>query len=61
MPTLHVNGATSGYEEHGAGAETIVFAHGLLWSGRMFDAQVAALRAAIAASPSTSAARGAAR
>jgi len=44
MPMLRVNGATLWYEEHGAGAETIVFAHGLLWSGRMFDAQVAALQ-----------------
>ena len=43
MPTLHVNGATLWYEEHGAGPETVVFAHGLLWSGRMFDAQVAEL------------------
>ncbi|HVG43461.1 MAG TPA: alpha/beta fold hydrolase [Longimicrobium sp.] len=43
MPTLHVNGATLWYEENGAGPETVVFAHGLLWSGRMFDAQVAEL------------------
>ncbi|HEV2474197.1 MAG TPA: alpha/beta fold hydrolase [Chthonomonadales bacterium] len=32
------------YEEQGSGSETIVFAHGLLWSGRMFDDQVAALK-----------------
>jgi 3-oxoadipate enol-lactonase len=44
MPTLRVNGATLHYEDTGSGAETVVFAHGLLWSGRMFDAQVAALR-----------------
>ncbi|MBF6592693.1 MAG: alpha/beta hydrolase [Ktedonobacterales bacterium] len=44
MPTSIVNGARLYYEEHGAGPETILFAHGLLWSGRMFDAQVAALR-----------------
>lgn len=43
MPHIHVNGANLWYEEHGAGPETVVFAHGLLWSGRMFDAQVAAL------------------
>ncbi|HET7460813.1 MAG TPA: alpha/beta fold hydrolase, partial [Longimicrobium sp.] len=43
MPTLRVNGANLWYQEHGAGPETIVFAHGLLWDGRMFDAQVAAL------------------
>ena len=43
MPTIHVNGANLWYEEHGAGPEAVVFAHGLLWSGQMFDAQVAAL------------------
>ncbi|HYJ79348.1 MAG TPA: alpha/beta fold hydrolase [Longimicrobiaceae bacterium] len=44
MPTLRINDATLHYEDTGAGAEAVVFAHGLLWSGRMFDAQVAALR-----------------
>ena len=44
MPTLRVNDADLSYEEHGAGPEAIVFAHGLLWSGRMFDAQVAAFK-----------------
>jgi 3-oxoadipate enol-lactonase len=43
MPKLRVNGADLWYEEQGSGPETVVFAHGLLWSGRMFDAQVAAL------------------
>jgi 3-oxoadipate enol-lactonase len=43
MPRLLVNGASLWCEERGAGPETIVFAHGLLWSGRMFDAQVASL------------------
>lgn len=43
MPTLRVNGATLWYDEQGTGPETVVFAHGLLWSGRMFDAQTAAL------------------
>ncbi|HEX5724354.1 MAG TPA: alpha/beta fold hydrolase, partial [Longimicrobiaceae bacterium] len=47
MPTLRVNGARLYYEEHGAepgpDTQTIVFAHGLLWSGRMFDPQVAEL------------------
>lgn len=43
MPRLLANGASLWYEEHGAGPETVVFAHGLLWSGRMFDAQVASL------------------
>jgi 3-oxoadipate enol-lactonase len=45
MPTLRVNGVELYYEDTGGNAPPIVFAHGLLWSGRMFDAQVAALRA----------------
>jgi pimeloyl-ACP methyl ester carboxylesterase len=43
MPTIRVNGADLYYEERGTGSETIVFAHGLLFSGRMFDDQVNAL------------------
>ena len=42
MPRMRVNGAELYYEEHGAGGETIVFAHGLLWSGWMFARQVEA-------------------
>jgi 3-oxoadipate enol-lactonase len=42
MPDVTINGARIHYEERGQGPETIVFAHGLLWSGRMFRAQVAA-------------------
>ena len=57
MPIIRVNGATLYYEEHGTGSETIVFAHGLLWSCRMFDAQVAQFKSITAAWPSTSAAR----
>ncbi len=41
MPTISVNGARLHYDEQGSGAEAIVFSHGLLMSGRMFDAQVA--------------------
>ena len=37
MPYLEVNNAKLYYEETGSGDETIVFAHGLLWSGRMFE------------------------
>jgi hypothetical protein len=44
MPRMRVNGADLYYEDTGAGPETAVFAHGLLWSGRMFDAQVAGLK-----------------
>jgi pimeloyl-ACP methyl ester carboxylesterase len=43
MPYVNANGARLYYEEHGSGPQSIVFAHGLFWSGRMFDAQVAAL------------------
>lgn len=43
MPEIQVNGANLHYEDRGQGEETIVFAHGLLWSGAMFAAQVAAL------------------
>jgi pimeloyl-ACP methyl ester carboxylesterase len=41
MPLLDCNGAQIYYESTGDGPETIVFAHGLLWSGEMFAAQVA--------------------
>lgn len=44
MLKITVNGAELHYSDTGSGAETILFAHGLLWSGRMFDEQVAALR-----------------
>lgn len=46
MPRLNVHGADLYYEDTGDGPLTpVVFAHGLLWSGAMFDPQVAALRA----------------
>jgi len=44
MPKLKVNGAEIHYEDQGIGSETIVFAHGLLWSGRMFQKQIDALK-----------------
>lgn len=44
MPIIRVNGAGLYYEEHGSGPETIFFAHGLLWSCRMFDKQVDVLK-----------------
>ena len=44
MPTITLDGATLHYEDSGSGREAIVFAHGLLWSGRMFQAQVTALK-----------------
>jgi 3-oxoadipate enol-lactonase len=44
MPHIKVNGCNLYYEDTGAGKETIVLAHGLLWSGKMFAAQVAHLK-----------------
>ena len=44
MPFKQVNGAKYYYEESGSSGEIIVFSHGLLWSGRMFDNQVKALK-----------------
>jgi pimeloyl-ACP methyl ester carboxylesterase len=42
MPWLGVDGVELHYEERGKGVP-VVFSHGLLWSGAMFDAQVEAL------------------
>ncbi len=44
MPYISVNGVRLHYTVSGQGQETIVFSHGLLMSGRMFDAQVAQFR-----------------
>ena len=44
MAAIKVNGCNIFYEIHGSGEETIVFSHGLLWSGKMFHKQVAHLR-----------------
>lgn len=41
MPFIQLKNANYYYEEHGSGEETIVFSHGLLWSGHMFHKQVA--------------------
>lgn len=43
MPHLTINGARLAYERQGGGPETILFAHSLLWSRRMFAPQIAAL------------------
>jgi len=42
MPFATVNGARIHYVESGSGP-AVVFSHGLFWSGRMFEAQLAAL------------------
>lgn len=43
MPNVKINDVELFCEERGAGAETIVFAHGLLLSARMFEPQIEAL------------------
>lgn len=40
MPYIQANGVNLYFEESGSGKETVVFSHGLLWSHRMFRAQV---------------------
>lgn len=40
MATINVNGCDYYYESHGKGKETILFSHGLLWSGEIFKSQV---------------------
>jgi len=44
MPHLTVNGARLYYEARGSGAQTVIFAHGLLWSGQMFAQQASVLQ-----------------
>lgn len=41
MPYLSLPHISLYYEVHGTGSQTLVFSHGLLWSHKMFDAQVA--------------------
>jgi 3-oxoadipate enol-lactonase len=40
MPTIKIKDCNIYYEIHGEGPETIVFSHGLLWSGKLFYKQV---------------------
>jgi 3-oxoadipate enol-lactonase len=44
MPIIEINGAKLYYEDNGTGPQTIVFSHSLLFSCRMFDAQVKAFK-----------------
>jgi pimeloyl-ACP methyl ester carboxylesterase len=44
MPRIAVNGAELHFEDTGGPGAPVVFSHGLLMSGRMYDAQIAALR-----------------
>ena len=44
MPHIVINGAHLHYEDRGTGPQTVLFAHGLLWSGSMFAKQVDVLQ-----------------
>ena len=44
MPYINIRGAKIHYTDTGSGTDTIVFSHGVLWSGLMFEAQIAALQ-----------------
>lgn len=44
MPFIRIRDCHYYYEVHGQGPETIVFSHGLLWSGFLFHKQVAFLK-----------------
>ncbi|MFP2906755.1 alpha/beta fold hydrolase [Pyxidicoccus sp. 3LFB2] len=44
MPMLSVNGTELYYEDTGGPGQPVVFSHGLLWSTRLYDPQVDALR-----------------
>lgn len=44
MPSITVHGARISYEDTGGAGAPVLFAHGLLWSGRMFAPQIEALR-----------------
>ncbi len=40
MPHIKVNEVDLFYSDQGVGEETIIFSHGLLWSHKMFEAQI---------------------
>lgn len=44
MPKIEINGALIHYQIRGKGPETFVFAHGLLWSEKIFENQMDALQ-----------------
>lgn len=44
MPTANLNGAQIHFEDTGGDGEPVLFSHGLLFSGAMFEPQVARLR-----------------
>jgi 3-oxoadipate enol-lactonase len=44
VPKIEINGVPIHYQARGEGAETIVFAHGLLWSEQIFENQIEVLQ-----------------
>jgi len=44
VPKIEINGVLIHYQIRGKGSETIVFAHGLLWSEKIFENQIGALQ-----------------
>jgi 3-oxoadipate enol-lactonase len=44
MAEIEINGVSIHYQIRGEGLETIVFAHGLLWSEQIFENQIAAFQ-----------------
>ena len=44
MPKIEINGVPIHYTIQGKGSETIVFAHGLLWSEKIFENQISAFQ-----------------
>jgi 3-oxoadipate enol-lactonase len=44
VPKIEINGVTIHYQVRGQGPETIVFAHGLLWSETIFENQIRAFQ-----------------
>jgi 3-oxoadipate enol-lactonase len=44
VPKIEINGVLIHYQIRGKGSETIVFAHGLLWSEKIFENQIDALQ-----------------
>jgi 3-oxoadipate enol-lactonase len=44
VPKIEINGVLIHYQIRGKGSETIVFAHGLLWSEKIFENQIRAFQ-----------------
>ena len=40
MPIININNCNYHYEIHGSGEDFLVFSHGLLWNGSIFQKQI---------------------